>query len=45
LLDKLKDFLIELGRGFCFVGSEYLLQACRFANYLANSFANYLAHS
>jgi len=26
LLDKLKDFLIELGRDFCFVGSEYLLQ-------------------
>jgi len=23
LLDKLKDFLIELGRDFCFVGSEY----------------------
>jgi hypothetical protein len=26
LLDKLKDFLIELGRDFCFVGSEYRLQ-------------------
>jgi predicted nuclease of restriction endonuclease-like (RecB) superfamily len=26
LLDKLKDFLIELGRDFCFVGSEYPLQ-------------------
>jgi predicted nuclease of restriction endonuclease-like (RecB) superfamily len=23
---KLKDFLIELGRDFCFVGSEYPLQ-------------------
>jgi predicted nuclease of restriction endonuclease-like (RecB) superfamily len=27
LLDKLKDFLIELGRDFCFVGSEYPLFA------------------
>lgn len=26
LLSKLKDFLIELGRDFCFVGSEYPLQ-------------------
>ena len=26
LLGKLKDFLIELGRDFCFVGSEYPLQ-------------------
>lgn len=26
LLAKLKDFLLELGRDFCFVGSEYLLQ-------------------
>jgi predicted nuclease of restriction endonuclease-like (RecB) superfamily len=26
LLRKLKDFLIELGRDFCFVGSEYPLQ-------------------
>jgi predicted nuclease of restriction endonuclease-like (RecB) superfamily len=26
LLDKLMDFLIELGRDFCFVGSEYPLQ-------------------
>jgi predicted nuclease of restriction endonuclease-like (RecB) superfamily len=26
LLMKLKDFLIELGRDFCFVGSEYPLQ-------------------
>ncbi len=26
LLKQLKDFLIELGRDFCFVGSEYLLQ-------------------
>src|SRR5580693_7155029 len=26
LLEKLKDFLIELGRDFCFVGSEYPLQ-------------------
>lgn len=26
LLDKLKDFLIELGRDFCFLGSEYPLQ-------------------
>jgi len=26
LLDKLKNFLIELGRDFCFVGSEYPLQ-------------------
>ena len=26
LLDKLKDFLIELGRDFCFVGSEYPMQ-------------------
>jgi predicted nuclease of restriction endonuclease-like (RecB) superfamily len=26
LLDKLKDFLIELGRDFCFVGSEHPLQ-------------------
>ena len=26
LLQKLKDFLIELGRDFCFVGSEYPLQ-------------------
>ena len=26
LLEKLKDFLIELGRDFCFVGSEYSLQ-------------------
>jgi predicted nuclease of restriction endonuclease-like (RecB) superfamily len=26
LRDKLKDFLIELGRDFCFVGSEYPLQ-------------------
>jgi predicted nuclease of restriction endonuclease-like (RecB) superfamily len=26
LLRHLKDFLIELGRDFCFVGSEYLLQ-------------------
>ena len=26
LLAKLKDFLIELGRDFCFVGSEYPLQ-------------------
>jgi hypothetical protein len=25
-LDKLTDFLIELGRAFCFVGSEYPLQ-------------------
>jgi hypothetical protein len=26
LLDKLKDFLIELGRDLCFVGSEHPLQ-------------------
>ena len=26
LLHKLKDFLIELGRDFCFIGSEYPLQ-------------------
>jgi predicted nuclease of restriction endonuclease-like (RecB) superfamily len=26
LVQKLKDFLIELGRDFCFVGSEYSLQ-------------------
>jgi len=26
LLNKLRDFLIELGRDFCFVGSEYPLQ-------------------
>ena len=26
LLKQLKDFLIELGRDFCFVGSEYPLQ-------------------
>jgi predicted nuclease of restriction endonuclease-like (RecB) superfamily len=26
LLSKLRDFLIELGRDFCFVGSEYPLQ-------------------
>lgn len=26
LLQKLKDFLIELGRDFCFVGSQYPLQ-------------------
>jgi RecB family endonuclease NucS len=26
LLDRLKEFLIELGRDFCFVGSEYPLQ-------------------
>jgi predicted nuclease of restriction endonuclease-like (RecB) superfamily len=26
LLHKLKDFLIELGRDFCFVGSEFALQ-------------------
>lgn len=26
LLDKLREFLIELGRDFCFVGSEYPLQ-------------------
>ena len=26
LLNKLKDFLIELGRDFCFVGSEYPVQ-------------------
>lgn len=26
LLHKLKDFMIELGRDFCFVGSEYPLQ-------------------
>ena len=26
LLEKLKDFLIELGRDFCFIGSEYPLQ-------------------
>jgi len=26
LLDKLRNFLIELGRDFCFVGSEYPLQ-------------------
>jgi predicted nuclease of restriction endonuclease-like (RecB) superfamily len=26
LLDKLKAFLIELGRDFCFIGSEYALQ-------------------
>lgn len=27
LVHKLKDFLIELGRDFCFVGSEFPLQA------------------
>ncbi len=26
LLDRLRDFLIELGRDFCFVGSQYPLQ-------------------
>jgi len=26
LLRRFKDFLIELGRDFCFVGSEYPLQ-------------------
>jgi predicted nuclease of restriction endonuclease-like (RecB) superfamily len=26
LLMKLEDFLIEMGRDFCFVGSEYPLQ-------------------
>jgi hypothetical protein len=26
LLEKLKEFLIELGRDFCFVGSQYPLQ-------------------
>jgi hypothetical protein len=29
LLSKLKDFLIELGRDFCFVGSEYPVQVGR----------------
>jgi predicted nuclease of restriction endonuclease-like (RecB) superfamily len=29
LIEKLKDFLIELGRDFCFVGSEYPLQVGR----------------
>jgi predicted nuclease of restriction endonuclease-like (RecB) superfamily len=29
LLSKLKDFLIELGRDFCFVGSEYPVQGGR----------------
>ena len=29
LLDKLKDFLIELGRDFCFVGSKYPLPVGR----------------
>ena len=27
LVNRLKEFLIELGRDFCFVGSEYPLQA------------------
>jgi len=26
LIDKLKEFLLELGRDFCFAGSEYVLQ-------------------
>ena len=26
LLDRMKDFILELGRDFCFVGSEYPLQ-------------------
>lgn len=26
LVDKLRDFLMELGRDFCFAGSEYVLQ-------------------
>jgi len=26
LLSRLRDFLIELGRDFCFVGTEYPLQ-------------------
>ncbi len=26
LINKLKEFLLELGRDFCFVGSEYVLQ-------------------
>ena len=26
LINKLKEFLLELGRDFCFVGSEYALQ-------------------
>jgi predicted nuclease of restriction endonuclease-like (RecB) superfamily len=26
LLDRMKDFMLELGRDFCFVGSEYPLQ-------------------
>ena len=26
LLDRMKDFLLELGRDFCFVGSEFPLQ-------------------
>jgi predicted nuclease of restriction endonuclease-like (RecB) superfamily len=29
LVEKLKDFLIELGRDFCFIGSEYPLQVGR----------------
>jgi predicted nuclease of restriction endonuclease-like (RecB) superfamily len=29
LLARLKDFLIELGRDFCFVGSEFPLQVGR----------------
>jgi predicted nuclease of restriction endonuclease-like (RecB) superfamily len=50
LLIHLRDLLLELGRGFSFVGSQVPLEVggetfyCRFANYLAHSCSDYLAH-
>jgi predicted nuclease of restriction endonuclease-like (RecB) superfamily len=44
LLDKLKDFLIELGRDFCFVASDYPLQVGDHSEILRLSYAHDLCN-
>ena len=42
ILDHLKDFLLELGKGFAFVGSQYHLEIGRQDYYLDLLFYNYI---
>lgn len=45
LLDHLKDFLLELGKGFAFVGSQYHLEVGDQDYYIDLLFYNYLLRS
>ena len=45
LLDHLKDFLLELGKGFAFVGNQYHLEVGDQDYYIDLLFYNYLLHA